>query len=63
MIFWAFISFAVSLTAGLFGFGGGSTVTEGVAQTLFFVFLGVAFALVAAKVAQDYDASGRRQRD
>lgn len=63
MIFWAFISFAVSLTAGLFGFGGGASTAEGVAQTLFFVFLGLALALVAAKVLQNYEAGGSRQQD
>ena len=63
MIYWAFISFAVSLTSGLFGFGGEATVAAGVAQTLFFVFLGVAFALVVAKVAQDYDVASKQQQD
>lgn len=63
MIFWAFISFAVSLTAGLFGFGGGASAAVGVAQTLFFVFLGLALALVAAKVLQDWDVGGNRQQD
>ena len=55
MIFWAFISFAVSLAAGLLGFGGETTVAAAWAQTLFFVFLGVAVSLVALKMASDQD--------
>ena len=55
MIFWAFTSFAVSLAAGLLGFGGETTVAAAWAQTLFFVFLGVAVSLVALKMASDQD--------
>lgn len=58
MIYWAFVSLAVALTSGLFGFGGQATVVAGVAQTLFFVFLGVALALVAAKMASEHDSDG-----
>lgn len=60
MIYWAFVSFAVALTSGLFGFGGQATVVAGAAQTLFFVFLGLALALVAAKMASEHDSDGMR---
>ena len=54
MIYWSFISFAVALSAGLLGFGGEATMAAGVAQTLFFVFLGVSIALVAIKATRDH---------
>ena len=60
MIYWAYVSFTVALTSGLFGFGGQATIVAGVAQTLFFVFLGVALVLVAAKMAHEHDSDDMR---
>lgn len=53
MIFWSFISFAIALAAGLFGFGGSNGGPAGMAQILFFVFLGISIALVAVRIARD----------
>lgn len=58
MFFWSYIAFTLALAAGLFGFGGASTASAGLAQTLFFVFLGVSIALVGVKVARDHDQQG-----
>ncbi|SPJ23111.1 DUF1328 domain-containing protein [Palleronia abyssalis] len=63
MVYWAFISFAVALMAGLFGFGGQATPVAGLAQTLFFVFLGVAAALVGVRAANDFNSDNSSSRD
>lgn len=39
MLYWALVFFIVSLVAGIFGFGGLSAATAGIAQILFYVFL------------------------
>lgn len=56
MLYWSFISFAVALISGLFGFGGSDSDSALLGQALFFVFLLVSALLVAAKVAHDHDA-------
>ncbi len=53
MIYWSFITFAVALTSGLFGFGGAGTELAWLGQALFFVFLTVSVLLVAIKMARD----------
>ncbi|QFU10212.1 hypothetical protein PARPLA_00223 [Rhodobacteraceae bacterium THAF1] len=63
MLYWSFISFAVALTAGLFGFGGDATVAAGLAQVLFFVFLGVSLVLVAIKAARENSDDTQRQSE
>jgi len=39
MLYWAAVFFVIALISGVFGFGGLATVSAGVAQVLFFVFL------------------------
>lgn len=39
MLYWSLVFFIVSLIAGVFGFGGISEATAGIAQILFYVFL------------------------
>ncbi|GGH55423.1 DUF1328 domain-containing protein [Frigidibacter albus] len=39
MLYWAAVFFVIALITGMFGFGGLATVSAGVAQVLFFVFL------------------------
>jgi len=39
MLYWAAVFFLIALISGIFGFGGLATVSVGVAQVLFFVFL------------------------
>ena len=41
MLRWALIFFIISIIAAIFGFSGISHATAGVAQILFYVFLGV----------------------
>ena len=41
MLRWALIFFIISIIAAIFGFSGISHATAGVAQVLFYVFLGV----------------------
>ncbi len=41
---WVIIFLLVALVAALFGFGGIASASVGVAQTLFFLFLVLAFA-------------------
>ncbi len=53
MIYWSYISLAVALASGLFGFGGSTTAAAGSAQMLFFVFLVLAVVLVGIKLARD----------
>ncbi len=50
MLYWAIIFLVVALIAGLFGFGGLASVSVGVAQILFFVFLVLFVAAMVAKV-------------
>ena len=61
MLYWSFISFTVALTSGLFGFGGAATVAAGLAQLLFFVFLGISVLLVAVKAARDQQIESKPQ--
>ena len=56
MIFWSFISFAIALVAGLFGFGGSASAAAGVFQTVFFVFFALSVVLFAVKLARDHEA-------
>lgn len=53
MVYWAFIMLIVAFTAGLIGFGGMGTAVAFLAQLLFFVFLAIAGALVAIRLAMD----------
>ncbi len=53
MIYWSFISFAVALTSGLFGFGGSGAELAWLAQALFFVFLILSVTLVGLKFIRD----------
>ena len=62
MLYWSFISFTVALTSGLFGFGGDATNAAGVAQFLFFLFLGISIVLVAVKAARDQNAEQHHHR-
>ena len=39
MLYWALVFFVISIVAGVFGFGGLSSTSAGVAQILFYVFL------------------------
>ncbi len=39
MLYWALVFFVVSLVSGVFGFGGISQATAGIAQIFFYVFL------------------------
>jgi uncharacterized membrane protein YtjA (UPF0391 family) len=39
MLYWALVFFIVSIVAAVFGFGGISEATAGIAQILFYVFL------------------------
>lgn len=39
MLYWTVVFFLVALVAGLFGFGGISAASAGIAQILFFIFL------------------------
>ena len=39
MLYWAAIFLLIALIAALFGFGGIATVSAGIAQLLFFVFV------------------------
>ncbi len=41
MLRWALIFFVISIVAALFGFGGISDAASGIAQVLFYIFLGV----------------------
>ncbi|QIE47329.1 DUF1328 domain-containing protein [Pseudohalocynthiibacter aestuariivivens] len=45
MLYWAVICFLIAILAGAFGFLGVASASAGVAQLLFYVFLG--FFLVA----------------
>lgn len=63
MIYWSFISFAVALTSGLFGFGGSTTDAALLGQALFFVFLVVSVLLVAVKLARDHGGYREETRD
>ena len=63
MLYWSFISFAVALTAGLFGFGGEASFAAGFAQMLFFVFLGVSLVLVAIKASMDHTSTVDHRSD
>ena len=53
MLYWALMFLAVALIAGLFGFGGVATVSAGIAQTLFFVFLLLFVAALIANALRD----------
>ena len=44
MLYWAVVFFVVALVAGVFGFGGISAASAGIAQVLFFIFV-VGFVL------------------
>lgn len=44
MLYWAVVFFVVALVAGVFGFGGISAASAGIAQILFFIFV-VGFVL------------------
>lgn len=50
MIYWAYICLTVALAAGLLGFGGAAAAAG---QTLFFIFLSVAVALIAFKMSRE----------
>ncbi len=63
MIYWSFISFAVALTSGLFGFGGSGSEAALLGQALFFVFLLVSVLLVAVKLARDHGGYGEKTGD
>ena len=41
MLIWAFLFFIVSIIAAIFGFGGVAAASAGIAQVLFYVFLGL----------------------
>ncbi len=41
MLYWALIFFIVSITAAIFGFTGIATASAGIAQILFFIFVGL----------------------
>ncbi len=43
---WAFLFFIFALIAALFGFGGIAAAATGIAQILFFIFLGVFLVLL-----------------
>lgn len=45
MLRWALIFFVISIVAAIFGFGGISDAASGIAQVLFFIFIGI-FALM-----------------
>lgn len=41
MLRWALIFFVISIVAAIFGFGGISEATAGIAQILFYIFIGI----------------------
>ncbi len=52
-MYWAVVFLMVALIAGLFGFGGIAPASEGIAQILFFIFIGLfVMALVARAVSR-----------
>ncbi len=57
MLYWALVFFIVAVTAGVFGFGGISAAAAGVAQILFFIFLG----LFALTLIMSLFGGGKRQ--
>lgn len=51
MLYWAAVFFVIALISGVFGFGGLATVSAGVAQLLFFIFLALfVVALIARAI-------------
>ncbi|MBL9101102.1 MAG: DUF1328 domain-containing protein [Myxococcales bacterium] len=48
MLRWAFIFLIISLVAALFGFTGISQTASGIAQILFFVFIGIFAVMLIA---------------
>jgi uncharacterized membrane protein YtjA (UPF0391 family) len=53
MLYWAMLFFLFAVTAGVIGFAGVVSVSVGVAQMLFFVFLLMLGATFAAHLARD----------
>lgn len=49
MISWAFTFLAVAIIAAILGFGGLAGASAGIAQLLFFIFLGLAVASLVAR--------------
>jgi len=53
MLYWTILFFLFALTAGVIGFAGVVSVSVGVAQMLFFVFLLMVAATFAAHLARE----------
>lgn len=51
MLYWTFVFLLVALLSALFGFGGIASASAGIAQVLFFLFLGLfVLSLIGAVV-------------
>lgn len=48
MLRWSIFFLIISIVAGIFGFGGISSAAAGIAQVLFFIFIGVFLLLLIA---------------
>ena len=55
MLSWALIFLVISIVAALFGFGGIAAASAGIAQILFFVFLGLFILSLIAHLARRGD--------
>lgn len=55
MLSWALMFLIISIVAALFGFGGIAAASAGIAQVLFFVFLGLFILSLIAHLARKGD--------
>ena len=55
MLYWAVIFFITSIIAGFFGFGGVAAASAGIAQMLFYFFIGLFLFTLMAHVTRKAD--------
>jgi len=58
MLRWALIFFVISIVAAIFGFGGISEASAGIAQILFYVFLGIFVLMLVLGLAAGKKIAG-----
>jgi uncharacterized membrane protein YtjA (UPF0391 family) len=50
MLYWAVVFFIIAVVAAVFGFGGIASASAGIAQIIFFVFVGLLVLTLVARV-------------
>lgn len=53
MLYWATVFFILALIAAVFGFSGIASASVGIAQMLFFVFVGLCAVVLIARLWRD----------